>query len=214
MGMARRGEERRERGQEDGMKSEKWEGESDGLSQRWLLSRWAPTWVPLMGNGFGWMSETEERVARLEIPGVWWFLLFLYFVVWRLPDPLCYSLIVQAGLVVWDSHSKFAHYIRWKQQFGCLWLFVSFILALSFFYLPLIICCFFLSLVLGSVVFCWCFVCIVKWSLPLMVAWKEQMWTGQILSSPASMCRCSWAQHSEAFVLSKCVLVEFRPAKK
>lgn len=149
MGMARWGEERRERGQEDGMKSGKWEGESDGLSQRWLLSRWAPTWVPLMGNGFGWMSETEERVARLEIPGVWWFLLFLYFVVWRLPDPLCYSLIVQAGLVVWDSHSKFAHYIRWKQQFGCLWLFVSFILALSFFYLPLIICCFFYLLFWG-----------------------------------------------------------------
>lgn len=106
------------------------------------------------------------------------------------------------GLVVWDINSKFAYYIRWKQQFGCLWLFVSFILALSFFYLPLIIWVF-LSLVLGSVVFCWCFVCIVKWSLPLLVAWKEQMWTGQILSSPASMCRCSWAQHSEELCVGR-----------
>lgn len=102
----------------------------------------------------------------------------------------------------------------WLSMIICQLYFSTFFLLFIFNYLGgVLISCFGVCGILLVRWYFW-FVCIVKWSLPLMVAWKEQMWTGQILSSPASMCCCSWAKHSEEFVLSKCVLVEFRPAKK
>lgn len=98
----------------------------------------------------------------------------------------------------------------WLSMIICQLYFSTFFLLFTFNYLLL----FFNLLFWGLWYFAGALIFLIKWSLPLMVAWKEQMWTGQIISSPASMCRCSWAQHSEEFVLSKCVLVEFRPAKK
>lgn len=62
----------------------KWETESDVLSQRWVLDRWASTWVSLRGNSL-WsdvMSKTEERAVGQENPSttfpqvVSWFLMF------------------------------------------------------------------------------------------------------------------------------------------